>query len=212
MQDAQTQLAPFRLDKFRNAPLIRAPFEHLILPGFLDGECLEFVRAHYPEIDKPGSFPTQSLTVSGAFQAFLDQLQGKEMTAAFSEKFGIDLSDRPTMVTLRGQARATDGKIHTDSLDKIITVLIYLNDKWDRDGGRLRPLRSPQIDDFFAECPPDAGTLLAFRRADNSWHGHLPYAGPRRAIQLNWVVDDGVVTRERRRHQVSAFFKRLNPL
>ncbi len=212
MLEAPAELAPFRLDRFAATPLVTEPFEHLITPGFLDGDCLAFVRQHYPTIEKPGSFPVQSLTVSASFQNFLDALQGPEMTAAFSEKFGVDLSDRPTMVTLRGQARATDGKIHTDSLDKIITVLIYLNDRWDRDGGRLRLLRSPQIDDFFTECPPDEGVLLAFRRADNSWHGHLPYEGPRRAIQLNWVLDAGVVTRERRRHQVSAFFKRLNPL
>jgi len=205
-------LAPFRLDRVAATPLIREPFDHFITPGFLDGDCLAFARDNYPTIDKPGSFPTQSLTVSKAFQCFLDQLQGPEMTAAFSEKFGIDLSDRPTMVTLRGQCRLTDGKIHTDSLDKIITVLIYLNDRWDRDGGRLRLLRSPQMDDCFTELPPDEGLLLAFKRADNSWHGHLPYEGPRRAIQLNWVTHDGVVARERRRHQVSAFFKKLNPL
>jgi SM-20-related protein len=205
-------LAPFRLDRFNATPLLHTPFEHLVTPGFLEGDSLAFVRAHYPIIDKPGSFPTQSLTVSKEFQSFLDQLQGKAMTAAFSEKFGIDLSNRPTMITLRGQCRATDGKVHTDSLDKIITVLIYLNDRWDRDGGRLRLLRSARIDDYFTELPPDEGLLLAFKRADNSWHGHLPYEGPRRAIQLNWVVDDSVVTRERRRHQVSAFFKKLNPL
>jgi len=212
MLDAKSRIAPFRLDKFAETPLTRQPFEHMILPGFLDGDCLAFVRRHYPVIDKPGSFPTQSLNVSREFQDFLDLLQGPEMTSAFSQKFGIDLSDRPTMVTLRGQARGSDGKIHTDSLDKIITVLIYLNDSWDRDGGRLRLLRSPDLNDHFAECPPDEGALLTFRRADNSWHGHLPYEGPRRAIQLNWVIDDGVVTRERRRHRVSAFFKKLNPL
>ena len=41
------------------------------------------------------------------------------------------------------------------------------------------------------EVPPTEGTLLAFRRADNSWHGHKPFAGERRVIQFNWVTSEG---------------------
>ena len=41
------------------------------------------------------------------------------------------------------------------------------------------------------EVPPTEGTLLAFKRADNSWHGHKPFAGERRVIQFNWVTSEG---------------------
>ena len=79
-------------------------------------------------------------------------------------------------------------------------------------GGRLRILRSGKdLSDFAEEVSPFAGTLLAFRRCENSWHGHEPFEGPRRAIQLNWVVDQQTVDRELARHRVSAFFKKLNP-
>jgi predicted 2-oxoglutarate/Fe(II)-dependent dioxygenase YbiX len=74
-------------------------------------------------------------------------------------------------------------------------------------------LRSPDsLDDVVAEVPPQAGTLLAFRVTDNSWHGHLPVTGPRRVVQLNWVESAAVVRRERARHGLSARVKRLASL
>ena len=50
--------------------------------------------------------------------------------------------------------------------------------------------------------------MLAFRCTDHSWHGHKPYEGQRRALQLNWVTDERYVVRERRRHKLSAGVKR----
>ena len=52
----------------------------------------------------------------------------------------------------------------------------------------LRLLRSStDIEDYAAEVVPEKGNLLGFRRCDRSFHGHKPYAGPRRAIQLSWL-------------------------
>ena len=45
------------------------------------------------------------------------------------------------------------------------------------------------------EVPPTEGTLLAFRRSNNSWHGHKPFSGLRRVIQFNWVTSEAVVRR-----------------
>ena len=105
------------------------------------------------------------------------------MTAIMEEKFGLDLKDRPTTVTVRGQCRAADGQIHTDSKTKLVTVLIYMNGSWEQPGGRLRLLRSPDnLNDVVAEVPPERGTLLAFRNQPNAWHGHESFEGPRRAI------------------------------
>jgi SM-20-related protein len=114
------------------------------------------------------------------------------------------------MYTVRGYTRLRDGEIHTDSTTKLITVLLYMNDKWDKDGGRLRLLRNgTDLNDYIAEVPPYGGTLLAFKRADNSWHGHEPYEGKRRAIQLNWVTSQEVVDKEQGRHKVSTRFKKI---
>ena len=105
---------------------------------------------------------------------------------------------------------ATDGKIHTDSKDKIITVLLYLNDGWQEGGGRLRLLRNgSSLNDFAAEVPPDNGTLLIFKRSENSWHGHESFEGVRRSIQMNWMVSEGKLGFHKLRHQLSARLKKL---
>jgi hypothetical protein len=65
------------------------------------------------------------------------------------------------------------------------------------------------IDDMIAEVPPEAGTLIAFRRSSRSWHGHKPFEGVHRPIMLNWMVNAATGRRELRRHMVSARFKRL---
>ncbi len=198
------------LAAFRAAPLVREPFDYLILPGFVTPEAREAVHADFPRIDSAGSFPVEDLAYGPAFRALLDELTGPAVRAAFAEKFGVDLTGRPTMLTVRGRCGTRDGNIHTDSVNKILTVLIYLNQSWEGDGGCLRLLRSSSdLDDYFAEVPPTGGTLLAFRRADNSFHGHRPFVGPRRVIQLNWVTSKGVERMEHLRHRASAGVKRV---
>jgi hypothetical protein len=193
-------------------PLATEPFAYLIVPGFVPAAARGALSADYPKIDKPGSFPVADLRFGPAFGDFVAELEGPAMRAAFARKFAIDLAGRPTMVTVRGQAQAKDGSIHTDTATKLITVLVYMNEAWEAPGGRLRLLRSPDnLDDAIIEVPPAAGTLLAFRVTRNSWHGHAPASGPRRVVQLNWVESDKVVRRERLRHGLSARVKKLLP-
>jgi hypothetical protein len=201
------------LSAFRATPLIREPFDYLIVPGFLRQEARSAIHADYPRIESPGSFPIGQLRYGPAFKALVQTLQGDEVRAAFEEKFGIDLTGRPTMITVRGQCGPRDGRIHTDTVSKIITVLIYLNPTWEQAGGRLRLLRSAEdLEDVLVEVPPLEGTLLAFRRSNNSFHGHKPFQGQRRVLQLNWVTDRGIARRELFRHRVSAWIKKLRSL
>jgi hypothetical protein len=189
------------------------PFPHLIVPGFVLPASRAAIGADYPEIREAGSFPVGDLKLGPRFRAFLAELEGPEFRAAIEQAFEIDLAGRPTMVTVRGHARPRDGRIHNDSRTKLITVLVYMNEAWEAEGGRLRLLGSrDNLDDVVAEVPPQAGTLLAFRVTDNSWHGHLPVSGPRRVVQLNWVESAAVVRRERVRHGLSARVKRLASL
>src|SRR5258708_38267946 len=158
----------------------------------------------------PGWHPPAELDIHGKFEELVAELLGPEFRSVIERKFNIDLTGMPTMYTVRGFVREKDGSIHTDSTTKIITVLLYMNERWQEDAGRLRLLRGPDnLDDYVAEVPPYGGTLLVFRRADNSWHGHKPISGPRRAIQLNWVQNQEVVDGEQRRHQFSTRVKKL---
>jgi hypothetical protein len=194
-------------------PLERDPFDFVVVPDFLRSENFPAVLADYPRVPGPGSHPPAALEIQGHFRALIDELRGPEFQAAIERKFDIDLAGRPTMYTVRGYVRERDGAIHTDSKTKIITVLLYMNERWQEDAGRLRLLRGPDnLDDYVAEVPPYGGTLLAFRRADNSWHGHKSTSGPRRAIQLNWVTSQAVVDAEQNRHGFATRLKRLKNL
>jgi SM-20-related protein len=203
----------FDLDALRRTPLATDPFPYVVVPGFIAGPARAMLARDFPRIDEAGSFPLGDLSYGPAFRDFVAELEGPALRAAFADKFAMDLDGRPTMITVRGHARAGDGRIHADSSTKLITVLIYMNESWEAPGGRLRLLRSPDnLDDVVTEVPPAAGTLLAFRVTPNSWHGHAPVTGPRRVIQLNWVQHQGVVRRERMRHGLAARMKRLRSL
>ena len=197
-------------DALERTPLEREPFEYIVVPEFLHADRFKEVLGDYPQVPGPGSHPPAELNIRGHFKSLIDELRGPQFQAAIERKFDIDLTGRPTMYTVRGFVREKDGSIHTDSETKIITVLLYMNEKWQDDAGRLRLLRSAtNLEDYVAEVPPYGGTLLAFKRSDTSWHGHKPISGPRRAIQLNWVTSQDVVDHEQRRHQVSTRFKKI---
>jgi hypothetical protein len=194
----------------REAPVQHGPFPFFIVRGFVRAEALEPIGGDFPEIQHAGSFPLSSLRYGPAFAAFMAEIQNPAMTEAVGAKLDMNLANYPTMITVRGQSRAADGKIHTDSRTKLVTALLYMNDSWESARGRLRLLRAPDdLNAVIAEVPPERGTLLVFKNDPRAWHGFEPFSGPRRVIQLNWVTDASVVRREQARHRLSAFFKRL---
>jgi len=201
------------LAALERTPLERDPFEYIVVPEFLKRDRFAEVLADYPKVPGPGSHPPAELSIRGHFEALMEELLGPGFQAAIERKFGVDLTGRPTMYTVRGFVSEKDGSIHTDAETKIITVLLYMNERWHADAGRLRLLRSPSnIEDYVAEVPPNGGTLLVFKRANNSWHGHKPVSGSRRAIQLNWVTSREVADYEQRRHQISTKLKKFKNL
>ena len=198
------------LDRLRKAKLRTDPFEYTVVPQFLSNQALEQVIATYPDIFKGGSFPLDTVEVSSELQSVIGELNGPGFERAIEEKFAVELSGRPKMYSLRGYCRPSDGKIHCDSKDKIITVLLYLNEPWQHEGGKLRMLRSAtDLEDFSEEVPPDGGTLLVFRRSDTSFHGHGSFDGVRRSIQMNWMVSENKRAFHKIRHKISAGFKKL---
>ncbi len=192
------------------APVHVKPFPFVVIPNFIDENDLDRIEKDYPAISKPGSFPLETLRFGPAFAGFMQELRQPAFRDIMGEKLGIDLKSRPATITVRGRARENDGQIHLDSKSKLVTVLIYMNGKWEAEGGRLRLLNSPaDLDNMIMEVPPARGTLLAFLNTGNAWHGHRPFAGERRVIQLNWGRGHWVVWREKTRHSVSAFVKNL---
>ncbi len=137
------------LDRLRAAPLCRDPFDFVVVENFVDRDELSPLVADFPPVPGHGSFPVESLACGPVFSRLVAALTGPALRSAVEEKFGLDLDSRPTMVTVRGRSDGKDGRIHTDSESKIITLLLYLNLAWDRPEGRLRLLRGPDdIDDY----------------------------------------------------------------
>ncbi len=198
------------LQRFLDAPLRRDPFDYVVVPEFLSGKSAGAIAAAFPRIEQGGSFPASALVYGPVFARFLEDLESTEVRQAFEAKFGVALAGHPTLVTLRGRCRAKDGRIHADSSSKLLTALIYMNANWTDAGGRLRLLRGPEdIEDYVTEVPPDRGTLVAFRCTAQGYHGHKPCVGERRSVQLPGVRDAAVLTRELRRHGLSAWTKKL---
>jgi hypothetical protein len=200
-------------NRFAATPVGTDPFTHIVVPGFVPADVLSNVVRDLPPIQKGGSFPTDGLRLGPAGRALMDELQGPRFKAAVAGKFGLDLDGAPTMVTLRGQSREKDGRIHCDSLAKRVTVLLYLNPEsadWARQDGCLRLLRGPSdIEDYAVEVPPVNGTLLVFPNGPTTWHGHKQFIGRRYVVQLNYMTTDDKARYEMRRHRISAFLKRL---
>jgi hypothetical protein len=199
-----------KLDALAKTALTTDPYEYVVVEDFLDETARDQILGGFPDMPNAGSFPLSELEIGEGLQALFDVLDGPEFRQAVEAKFGLKLEGLPTMFTLRGRCDARDGRIHTDSKKKIITVLLYLNEGWQEEGGRLRLLKSGEdLDAVAAEVSPKFGTLLVFRRSDRSWHGHEQYVGPRKVMQMNWVVSDKVAAWEQLRHRISATAKRL---
>jgi SM-20-related protein len=200
------------LDALAAAPLVSDPYDYLVVKDFVRPEAAAAIGADYPVLDKAGSFALGDVVVKGCFTDLIAELNGARFRQEIERKFGVALSGLPTTFTVRGVCGAHDGQIHTDSKTKVITVLLYLNEPWAQEGGRLRILRNGEdLEAVVAEVPPDFGALLVFRRSERSWHGHKPFTGPRRVVQMNWVTSKRVAGWQMFRHRLSAAVKRLTP-
>jgi SM-20-related protein len=203
-------MSHLEIEKLKAARVETQPYNYTIVPGFLRPQSVAQVNATYPKIDKGGSYPVESLEAGMIIKEVIDELDSPAFETVIAEKFGVELAGRPKMYSLRGYTRAKDGQIHTDSKDKIITVLLYLNENWQHPGGKLRLLKNgSDVEDYVAEVPPDNGTLLVFKRSDNSWHGHHPFDGPRRSLQMNWMTSESSKGFHAIRHKISAVVKKL---
>ncbi|GAC1344377.1 MAG: hypothetical protein NVSMB18_21880 [Acetobacteraceae bacterium] len=200
-------------EKLSATPVAGEPYRHIVVPGFVPEPALTEVVAGLPKLEKGGSFPTTGLRLGAAAQALMGELEGPRFREAVAQKFELELEGAPTMITLRGQSREKDGRIHTDSTAKRVTVLLYLNpetEAWAKQDGCLRLLRRPDdLEDYAVEVPPVNGTLLVFPNGPTTWHGHKQFVGRRHVVQLNWMTTDDKARYEMRRHKISAFVKRL---
>ncbi|MHB8283611.1 MAG: 2OG-Fe(II) oxygenase family protein [Caulobacteraceae bacterium] len=201
-----------QLDKLAERPTTTTPFPHLTATGLLPEEAKADLARDFPDESKTGFFPVEQLTYGPAFAKLLEDLRAPEFSRIVGEKLDRDLVNRPKMIVVRKWSASKDGRPHTDGQDKVATALVYLNDDWGSEGGALRFLASSDIDGPGTDpIPARYGGFAAFARADDSWHGHKPFAGERRVVQVFWLQDEDAAARKTKRHKRTNFLKAIWP-
>lgn len=197
------------LDAVRSAALSTEPYPFFLARDFLVAQAIDDLRSEFPAITKPGFLTVEEKTLGEHFRRFVEELEGPEITEVLSQKLGLDLHPFPRLTTIRKFSRGNDGRPHTDSESKISSLLVYMNDSWlDGGEGRLRVLRGPDdFDNMVLEVPPTMGAAFAFLRRDNSWHGHMPFTGERRVVQVTWLRDARELERKKKRNTFAQVLK-----
>lgn len=200
------------LEAIANSTVNPQPYPHFVLEQSILADKVGAIMRDFPALNEGGSFTLDDLETGPQFDALIEELNGTQFRQQLSSKLDLDLSVLPMIVTLRGISRAKDGRVHTDSKSKIATILIYFNEPWTSENGKLRILNSDNMDDMVSEISPNAGTLFAFKVTDNCWHGYPAYEGSRRSIQINFVADDAAVKKHHNRHGWTAKVKGIKKL
>jgi hypothetical protein len=210
--NATVLLDPARLDR-PDTDVRREPFPILLAHGQLPDDARNALERDFPRYTSAGFFPYDPADCGPSINTLVADLTAPAFARAIGERLGIeDLGQYPTLVTLSRYLNKRHGTIHTDSKSKIATALLYLNRQWsDTSDGCLRFLH--RIDDIDAMVAPELaplyGEFAVFKRCENSFHGHLPYEGERRVIQVAWLTSEEEKLRKTRRGKFSRSFKKL---
>ena len=199
-----------QLDILQDSVVASAPFPHLIARSVLPRDREAALARDFPDMTMAGFFPVDDLHYGESFAELIDDLRGAEFSRIMAEKFHRPLDRAPTLITIRRLSAKKDGRIHTDGPDKIASALIYLNAEWESLDGRLRMLAQPAFDaPHRIEIAPVYGNFIAFERSDHSYHGHLPFIGERRVVQIAWLTGAEALARKQKRHGRISFLKGL---
>ena len=205
-------LDPARLDR-PDTLVLTQPFPFMVAHGQLPNEARSELHRDFPSYTSAGFFPYDPGDCGPSVKALIADLTSPAFACAIGQRLGIDnLAQYPTLVTLCRLLNKRHGTIHTDSKSKIATALIYLNTQWpDSSEGCLRFLYSIDNIDHLVmpELTPLYGEFAVFKRCENSFHGHLPYEGERRVIQVAWLASEEDKLRKTRRGKFSRAFKKL---
>jgi hypothetical protein len=205
-------LDPARLDR-PDTVIQHEPFPFMVAHGQLPDEVRSDLDRDFPRYASAGFFPYEPADCGPSVNTLVDNLTSPAFARAIGERLGIeDLDQYPTLVTLCRMLNKRHGTIHTDSKSKVATALLYLNGQWpDTSAGCLRFLHS--MDDIDAMVMPELiplyGEFAVFKRCDNSFHGHLPFEGERRVIQIAWLTSEEEKLRKTRRGKFSRAFKKI---
>ncbi|MTI62438.1 2OG-Fe(II) oxygenase [Methylophaga sp.] len=200
----------FKLDALSSALLKTDPYPYFTVDSAIDSDKVDDIIKAFPSINDGGSYNIDDVEMHPTFKSLIDSIDTPEFRRIICDKFDVQVMELPMMITLRGYSRKKDGRIHTDSKTKVATILIYLNQEWPAETGRLRVLRSEHdMEDYVEEIAPGPGSLLAFKVTDNCWHGYPSFEGKRQSIQINFLTSQAAGNKHRFFHRLSARLKSL---
>ncbi|HZX70676.1 MAG TPA: 2OG-Fe(II) oxygenase [Rhodanobacter sp.] len=209
---AAVLLDPARLER-PDTTVLQQPFPFVVAHGQLPDEIRGDLDRDFPQYPSAGFFPYDASDCGPSINMLIENMTSPDFAQAIGKRLGIENLDQyPTLVTLCRLLNKRHGTIHTDSKSKIATALIYLNAQWpDTSDGCLRFLH--RIDDIDSvvvpELTPLYGEFAVFKRCENSFHGHLPYEGERRVIQVTWLTSEEEKLRKTRRGKFARVFKKI---
>ncbi|MBJ9954229.1 MULTISPECIES: 2OG-Fe(II) oxygenase [unclassified Acinetobacter] len=199
-----------KLDALKDAEVMTTPYPFFVVENALADSEVQAVIKDFPKIEQGGSFNIEDVEIKPNFDRFLKSLDTPEFRQILTDKFDVNVMEHPMMITLRGYSRQKDGRIHSDSKSKLLTILIYLNESWDAPNGRLRILNDDKdINNYVAEIGAGPGSLVAFKVTDNGWHGYIPYEGQRQSIQINFLTSEKANAKHKFFHGLSAKVKKI---
>jgi hypothetical protein len=181
--------------------------------GQLDDAHRNALLVDFPRYHSAGFFPYEPADCGPSVQALVEEALSPAFADALGRRIGIEgLGAHPALAILCESLNRRHGTLHTDSRSKVASALLYLNESWPHgSAGCLRFLADG--DDIEAMVVPEIvplyGTLVAFARTDDSWHGHLPFEGERRVLQVAWLTSEGELLRKQKRGRFSRWWKKL---
>lgn len=192
MQTETTSPVRFDINAFFSTPLVREPFEHVVVPRFVGQASLDWIWKHWPDLGRSGGVPLEQIAQNHPIRALIEQFESDEFREAVEIKFQLDLRGRRTAFSLSDRCRGP-WPIHVNPPPNVMSVLFYPNmpdDKGDGETVNVRFTRTQDsIEDFISEIPAIGGAIAVFRCRPNAWHGRAPHFGRRLQLEMSWRAD-----------------------
>ena len=180
-------LPAFNYHELRALKLQEYPFRYATHgPNLLDPKILDALCENFPLTNKVGHNKISKLSLCPEWHAFIEELHSTAYREAIENVTGMNLSSFEVGIGIRHLSKRSHGVPHADVPRKKVTHLIYFNHEWPEEKGRLRLLRSKNLNDVHEVITPLKGNGLVFIVSKESFHGFEPFEGVRNAIQINF--------------------------
>ncbi|MEH2279661.1 MAG: 2OG-Fe(II) oxygenase [Nostoc sp.] len=117
--------------------------------------------------------------LSNVWQQLIEGLWTDSYRKAIAEMSGLELNNCVMDIGFRRYKLGQLHHPHTDEPNKVLTHLLFFNQRWSEDwGGCLRILKDSQPEFAFQDILPLSDSSVVIVRSNNSWHMVTPLTCP----------------------------------